>query len=245
MSASQKKHLSLLYCRSAINHKKKNMLIGQKFIFIHYPRTGGTSVRNHLSRLFPDNYLPMSDPRLSREQQVNLTHQSLVVCHQYAKQSGVNPLSLPTLVCIRNPYSLMLSEYMYLKQKWGKKIKDLDKTFSGYLNTLSKKVTAEKKQRWKESHYGRYQDYLCINGSLPVNLTIARYESLEEDVNRFIAEKLGLTDSKAKLPHKNASRHGKVAAYYTEKDEQLVYDMWQNVFDNGLYNRFDGLDVAS
>jgi hypothetical protein len=193
-------------------------------------------------RLIPDNYYPNNDLKLSRDQKVWITHQGLNVCHQYASQQGINPLLVPTLVVIRNPYSLMLSEYMYLKQKWGKKIKDLEKTLLAYLANMYKKTSDERKQKWASDPYGRYQDFICVNGETPDNLTIGRYENLVNDVNGFLSEQLGIKDEKAKLPHKNASRHGDFKNYFTDKEEKLVYAMWKNVFESGLYQRYEGLE---
>lgn len=217
------------------------MLVGKSLLFVHHPRTGGTSVRNLLMRISDEQFLPVNDPKLTKEQKVWLTHQGLDVCYQYAAQHRLNPQFIPTLVCIRNPYSLMLSEYMYLSQKWKKKIKNLERTLGGYLTNLYRKTSEKRKLQWAEAPYGQYQNYISINGEIPANLTIARYETLAEDINGFITTQLN--DSKnTKLPHKNASRHGDFKNYYTDKEEKLVYAMWKNVFDSGLYKRYEGLE---
>ncbi len=211
-------------------------------MFVHYPRTGGSSVQKLLTTALPDTYYPMDDGNLKREQKVWITHQGIDICHQYAHRLGLNPLSIPTLVCIRNPYSLMLSEFMYLSQKWKKKIKDLESTLTDYLVSLTEKTSPERKQKWTNDYYGRFNDYLMVNGEIPANLTIARFESLQSDVGAFLQGKLGIKES-LKFPHKNASRHGDFSHYYGAKEEELVYQMWKNSFDNGLYQRYDGLKL--
>ncbi|NNJ72257.1 MAG: hypothetical protein HKP09_03640 [Enterobacterales bacterium] len=217
------------------------MLAGKSLIFVHHPRTAGTSVRNLLMRAVPDNYFPMQDPNLSQEQKVWITHQGLGVCYDYCHRIGINPIKVPTLVCIRNPYSLMLSEYMYLSQKWKKKIKDLEKTLGAYLANMYRKSSDERKQKWAADTYGRFHDFITINGQIPENLTIARFETLEEDVRNFLQNRLEIADV-PKLPRKNASRHGDVKNYYTDKEEKLVYAMFKNVFESGLYKRYEGLE---
>jgi len=218
------------------------MLISKSLMFVHYPRTGGSSVRKLLSTALPDTYYPMSDMKLNREQKVWITHQGLDVCHKYAKQQGLDPYNIPTLVCIRNPYSLMLSEFMYLRQKWKKKIADLESTLPEYLVSLTEKTTQQRKQKWASDQYGRYHDYLMVNGEQPANLTIARFESLQSDVSVFMKDLLGV-EKALKFPHKNASRHREFSNYYTAKEEELVYQMWKNVFDSGLYKRYEGLNL--
>lgn len=218
------------------------MLISPSLIFVHQPRTGGTSVRKLLMELFPYKYLPVSDPLLKREQIVWMMHQGLVTAHQYAINNNLHPETIPTLVFIRNPYSYMLSEYMYLSQKWGHKIKDLPKDFEGYLKNMNDKVNSKTRDKWLQSHYGRLQDYLCINGVIPKNLTIGRFETIEQDLKNFLSTQFKIDTSKISLGHENASEHEGIKKYYSEKEEQLVYNLWGNVFESGLYSRYQGLE---
>ena len=74
-------------------------------------------------------------------------------------------------------------------------------------------------------------------------MTIARTESLSEDVKRFLAEKVGV-DPKAEFPRKNATEHAHFSEYYSAQAEDIVYRMWKNAFDNGLYERYEGLALT-
>ena len=217
------------------------MLISKKLIFIHYPRTGGTSIQHYLLKVVPDRYYPIDDPHLSRERKLWITHQGLPAAWQYARQLGLDPNSIPALVCIRNPYSQMLSGYMYLAQRWKNEVGNLEETFTDYLLNLKAKTPPREAHRWANATYGQYTDFLMINGETPDNLTVGRTERLEQDVMQFLKRELRLRP-RLRLPHRNASEHKSIAHYYGEQEEQLVYEMWKQVFDNGLYQRYQGLE---
>lgn len=217
------------------------MLISKKLIFVHYPRTGGTSIQHYLRKTLPDRYYPMDDPKLSREKKLWITHQGLPAAWNYAHQLGLDPRKIPSLVCIRNPYAQMLSGYLYLAQKWGDQVGDLEDTFLDYLKNLKAKTPPAQAHRWEHATYGQYTDFLMLNGQTPTNLTIGRTETLERDVMRFLKKQLRVKP-RLKLPHVNASKHNAVGEYYGPEEEQLVYEQWKQVFDNGLYQRYASLD---
>jgi len=217
------------------------MLISRRLMFIHYPRTGGASVQHHLRQSVPDTYYPLDDLSLNDSQKSWIMHQGIDVGFRYAQERGIDPLSLPALVIIRNPYSLALSGFMYLNQRWKSHIDDLENNFLDYLRNLDEKTSPEKKTAWAHSRYGQYTDYLLVNGEQPPNLTIARTESLQKDVRRFLIRKVGVRPN-VKFPHRNASEHKHFSTYYTAAEEELVYGMWKNAFEAGLYKRYEGLD---
>ena len=216
------------------------MLISRSLIFIHHARTGGSSVQQYLREVLPDTYYPYADADMSEGQKAWVTHQGLEVAWQYARHLKLDPARLPALVVIRNPYSLALSGYLYLRQRWGEQVPDLEASFAGYLQNLWDKTSPEKKQRWADSRYGAYSDYLLLNGEAPPNLSIARFESLADDVADFVRDRLGVTTSHP-LPHVNATQHEHFSGWFGATEEALVYAMWKNAFDGGLYGRHEGL----
>jgi hypothetical protein len=217
------------------------LLISRSLIFIHHARTGGSSVQQYLREVLPDTYYPYADPNMRDGQKAWVTHQGLEVAWHYARHLRLDPARLPALVVIRNPYSLALSGYLYLKQRWGGQVPDLEATFASYLENLRDKTPAEQAQRWAQGRYGQYTDYLLLEDAAPENLSVARFESLVEDVSSFVRERLGVKTTR-QLPHVNATRHEHFSTYYGEREEALVYEMWRNAFDSGLYARHQGLD---
>lgn len=220
------------------------MLIGKRLIFIHNPRTGGMSVQAYLRRAVPDRYFPIADTTLDDKKKAWFMHQGLEVCFQYANRLGIDPFSIPALVCIRNPYSLTLSGYLYLKQRFGDSLGEKERSFPAYLQNKISEMDQEVLEQRAAARYGPFSRFLTLGGDLvPDNLTIARTESLAEDVEAFLKDQVGVKAPRG-FPHKNASEHGHFSQYYGEAEEDIVYRLYRNVFDNGLYERYAGLAEA-
>lgn len=198
-------------------------------------------MRAYFKKALPDTYYPAADDSLTDEQRVWLSHQGLAVAHQYATKLGLDPFEIPTLVCIRNPYSLTLSGYKYLFQRWKDRIDDIESTFTEYLENLLAKTPAEQLEKRANYPYGPFSGFMMLGDSVPSNLTIARTESLSEDVAGFVEKHSGVRPS-FEFPHRNKSEHVHFSAYYTGKEEELVYRMYKNTFESGLYKRYEGLD---
>ena len=215
------------------------MLISPSLMFIHYPRTGGSSIQKLVLEALPGKYYPIDDERMNDGQKAWVVHQGLDVAWQYARHLGLDPEAIPALVVIRNPYDLMISGYKYLGQRWKGQVADLPNSFRAYLEDLSARTPPDRAQAWARAHYGQYDDYLRLGGRQPSNLTVARFENLVEEVGAFLV-KAGM-DPAAAFPHRNATEHQHFSRYYTGVEEELVYRMWKNAFDNGLYARHEGL----
>jgi hypothetical protein len=217
------------------------MLVSQSLIFVHHPRTGGVSVREYLRKVLPDAYYPAADDSLSEQEKVWIIHQSLGVAHQYAVKLGLDPFSIPTLVCIRNPYSLVLSNYQFLRQRYADKMSEEEATFGGYLANLVEKTPEDRLERMANFPFGPFTGFLMVGESQPANLTVARTESLNEDVSAFVQQLTGNRPA-LKLPHVNTTKHEHFSTYYTRKEEEIVYRVYKNTFDSGLYKRYEGFD---
>ena len=217
------------------------MLISESLIFVHYPKTGGSSVQAYIEKALPNKYYPADDATLANEEKAWLTHQGLAVAYQYAIKLGFDPFKIPTIVCIRNPYNLMLSGYKYLVHYCKDRIDNLEGTYSEYLLNLSSNTPADILSKRAGTLYGPYTSHLTIRDLVPSNVTIARTESLSEDVAKFLKNQVGVRPA-FDFPHKNKTEHQHFSHYYTKAEERIVFKMWENTFDSRLYDRFEGLD---
>lgn len=202
------------------------------------------SVRAYLKRAVPDRYFPEADPGLDDQKKAWLMHQGLEVCFQYANRMGIDPFRVPVLVCIRNPYSLALSGYLYLQQRFGHSLGEKEHSFAAYLENKMSEVDEELLERRAAARFGPFSHYLALGGDIvPDNLTIARTESLADDVEAFLNDKIGVKAPRG-FPRKNATRHEHFSRYYGAAEEEIVYRLYRNVFDSGLYARHEGLQAA-
>ncbi len=130
---------------------------------------------------------------------------------------------------MRNPYDLELSRYAYLR-------KDLPQD-RGKAQAIA--LAHDYRHYLKEAPFFGYNPprldlYFHIDGAIPDNLRILRFESLLEDIAGHLAPYL---DPDYELPHHNASPHEHFSSVYDAEMEQLCYDRNRWFFDQGFYER--------
>jgi len=193
---------------SIISHKKR-------FVFVHVPKSGGTSVVQALGRYedrawqkwlwrraFPRLLTPAWRRRFRRE--FNLTHmraaelKRLVADYEQLYRFGF----------VRNPWDRHVSLYEYGRQTPARLVYEQRKrqTFDEYLAEL------------RESPTGRQASWFYDDtGTLLVDF-VGRFETLKEDFRRA-CDAIGV---EAELPHLNPSRRRDYRTYYSDEARELV-----------------------
>jgi hypothetical protein len=87
------------------------------------------------------------------------------------------------------------------------------------------------------NHLSRLSKYYFLDGEMPANLRILRFERLGDEVRESLQE-IGIWGD-AEFPWLNRSDHGPYVDYYDADSERLVYDECRWVFDHGYYDRLD------
>jgi uncharacterized protein (DUF1330 family) len=83
----------------------------------------------------------------------------------------------------------------------------------------------------------RGKEHFFLDGQIPSNLRILRFERLADDVREALRE-IGIR-SDAGFPWLNRSDHAAYSSYYDEFTEQAVYDASLWLFDRGFYQRLN------
>ena len=132
-----------------------------QYIFIHIPKTAGTSIKKHLNSLRPEtDYQSPEDPL------ENFGHNKL----SYYESKYKNTENFYKFCFIRNPYDRMVSLY-----KYAKKYIQLDYSFLDFCNFVNQGQTFTNNILWEE-HYEPQSNYI----SDQINF-IGRIENLNHD----------------------------------------------------------------
>jgi hypothetical protein len=209
-------------------------------LFIHIPKTGGMSVSQYLLKLLPKPVYyaqPTPDDNIQDKGIVQIPgkrHESLDEARKVVSEYGLEICDFPLILTIlRNPYSLEVSRYAYLRagHPWDR----------GPNQQLA--LTADFETFAKESFYHggpskTIESYLLLDGKLPENLEIVKFEELVEGVEKAL-RRIGIEAGVADFPWVNRSQHADHRSYYTEGAEEAVYRRYKWVFDHGFYERMD------
>jgi hypothetical protein len=182
-----------------------------RFIFIHIPKTGGTSIAE-----------PGDGSRGSG---------ALLKClgeHDYVQPGHIRAVGLKSrlqddwdsyfkFAFVRNPWDRLVSLYHYFLQ-------DQDKTGTALGRRIAEcrdfpDFCSKMDELELDPHFDQQVSYLVdYEGSLLVDC-IGRFETLESDFSS-ICRRLGLPG--IRLPHHRRSRHDEYRAYYDKSSRELV-----------------------
>jgi len=194
-----------------------------KVIFVHIPKTAGTSVERFLE--IPGvSEEHLRSHKISKINGVMYAPQhltaNLLINHNFVKKYWNNYFKFSI---VRHPYTRALSEYFWRKGKTRKNLKFNSNEFDNFLNSL---------KRMNKDHDLSQYDYLYNDGKLLVDY-VGKYENLKLTVNTLckriniskefpITQKSSNKDSYLNLltkEHKN-----KIIELYNKDFEFFNYD---------------------
>ncbi|MFY8327035.1 sulfotransferase family 2 domain-containing protein [Pseudoalteromonas sp. ZZD1] len=227
----------------------------KKIIFIHIPKTGGTSINQLLTDTVKNCDIVTSEQSRFRKALNKITGNKNFKKHESAlellnKLGEDNFNSLFSFAVVRNPYDWLVSYYFFITET--KISPDTNKRWSHHLYPLVKDMTFKDFVSWVCDQNGLsnlasrkslvfdnskkvlQKDWVSnLDGSLLVK-RILNVEELQTQVPLLLNE-LGLNNSK--LPHINSSKRGIYVDYYDEVTKNKVYEYFKEDFDAFGYAR--------
>jgi len=193
------------------------MIISDKhqFIFVHIPKSGGTSCRTALSQILAQkektHWAASKTTKHETLKQVKDRFEQTKKGWWLFRQKFDNYFKFGF---VRNPWCRMVSFYHYLKKTEIKpEIKQIN-SFEHFITEMGQQ------KEWIIKLYSMQPQYHFLidhDGKMIADF-VGRYERLEEDFNQ-VCVRLKL---KLNLPHLNTSSHRPYQAYYNEKSKELV-----------------------
>ena len=215
------------------------MLYFNDCIFIHIPKTGGTSLCYYvLESVFKEDYLRDQGHLLSTK--AGWKHATLRGIYKRKKKLDLDPNKVKYVIAMfRNPYDKMVSLYHFYKQTLAQLLRrDNPKQYEITKLPFHEWVVALKKfdlaYTWRS-----YEHFIELpDGNLPQNLIILRYENYEKDVREALKLFGGKVDDSAEIKHlMKSNRPRNWRELYDKESEEAVYQFHKWVFNKGYYER--------
>ena len=190
------KRLSFL---NMINHK-------HKFIFVHIPKTGGTSIEKYI----------LGNASVAKKQ--NNKHNTVT---EYMNKTGKLFDKYFSFSFVRNPYDFLVSYYKF-------RMKMINGEFGRTERFMRKKYFKSNFKHWIMNNFYNdprvitHLDFLSYDSKLKVDF-IGKFENLQEDFN-IICDKIGIPQQE--LPHINKTKHEHYTEYYDEETKQIVAEKY-------------------
>ena len=177
-----------------------------KFIFIHIPKCYGSSIEKSLvddscifrSDAYPHNFIfryPLNHCTLSNIERSKVLYPNFNKFYSFT--------------FVRNPFSRLVSEYFYLKDRL-----ELSKDIKKELIYLA--------EQSKNGIWGNHckDQHSFINDKINY---IGRVENVQEDFD-IVCDKIGIP--RQQLPHENKTKHKHYTEYYDDETREIVAEKY-------------------
>ncbi|MGI3902679.1 MAG: hypothetical protein ACRYGP_20530 [Janthinobacterium lividum] len=209
------------------------ILFNDDTLFVHNPKTAGTSLLSFFQTALP------GPVRTAGVKELGTHHPSLSMAIGYA--CGVTGQSSfdRVLTVIRNPWDREVSMYVYFRDVLStspalaenlpdpamrhRVQKAAELSFKSYLRWLWK--TEGTVDVWNSRFF-----YQPVEGGRSEALHVLRFEHLKRDLDRCLSARA------ASVPKMNVSDRGPTASYYDKRTADLVRRSYRWMFDAGHYD---------
>ena len=195
-----------------------------KFIFIHIPKCGGTSVEQTLLKNegIPEERILKWNLTHDEQQKFRLWYKygNVDVQHRKIDQYKTeNEKKYFTFTFVRNPWERFLSEYFYIKKKGGCSCEDFDKKYS----TFKHFVINNGIKCCYYAHDFPQIDFVFNSNHGKLTNFVGRCEDMQYDFD-YICGKLKIP--KTKLPNRNPTKHKHYTEYYDDETRSIVAEKY-------------------
>jgi hypothetical protein len=181
-----------------------------KFIFIHIPKTGGTSVQKTLM-----NNANIKRADFTKHEHL---HRDLLSKTTFGHEALPHKLKSYFSFCfVRNPWEKIVSQYHFNRHWFGMQ----NYKFDEY-------VFAFKRGRRVSAKNPYFLPWITDEKGNVIVDFIGRYENIQEDFNT-ICDKIGIPQQQ--LPHKNKTKHKHYTEYYEDETRQIVAQKYAKDID--------------
>ncbi len=199
-----------------------------KCVFVHIPKTAGTSIEQVLYPLLSNDgtvISGMSDTNLfagwNKEHKFWMHHATMQQINELYEKDVSNYFKFSF---VRNPYERAISDWKFLRGSSNKKWRS--KTFLKYLNCdgyFKRMLSGKKNKSTRIDHIYRQYDFLYDKDGKCLVDFIGKTENLQEDFN-IICDKIGIQQQK--LPHKKKLNYRNYTEYYDDETMQIVTEKY-------------------
>lgn len=213
------------------------MICNKDIMFIHVPKTGGMALSERLLQILPRPvYYSVPDGH-SNTEDTSITyiggkrHENLREARDIVERLGMGLDSFKKIIAaVRNPYDMEVSRYFYLRNghPW-----DRGTAQNLALGGNFEEFACESLYMGRET--SEIEDFFLLDGVMPDNITILRYENLQEDFEGVLPE-IDI-NADGSLPIVNQTQHAHYREYLTSRAEATIYRRFRWLFDAGFYDR--------
>lgn len=202
-------------------------------LFIHIPKTGGTSIENFLSKKYnielnlnslhkeTSNFNPLLPGIYGK---ASLQHQKLETLHKFKGLLKINFQNLTIFTIVRNPYNRLVSDLFFFKLiKKDSKPNQVFEVIKKYL-----------KSNKMDNHNIPQNEFILINNEIPDDVKVLKLENLNEDIKK---QKLEFLNNFNIQKNKGKINQNKYLSYLNRDSINLINKFYHKDFELFNYDK--------
>ena len=198
----------------------------KNLIFIHIPKTGGTTVENYMRAIDK----PILQCGYGKFKNVVFQHFNYKDYIKFFGNKGYNKFSKFSIV--RNPYDRLISEYYWVKSKLNIGFKS-NKTFDFFLNEVEDIVNNKKYDLTiYHNHFIPQCEFICDNSDKIMVNKLFKFEEFPKIINFLNKKSYNLRKKKNFNVSKN---NKKIILNNTQKNK--IYELYKKDFEIFEYEK--------
>ena len=213
------------------------MIWNDDVLFLHVPKTGGTSATFWLARNLRPKVHYTAPEKMKAHRRAKFhqgtRHESLAEAAEYFAADRRRLSEFAAIFAVmRNPYDLDVSRFFSLRE--------LGTAGAGKAHQLA--MAGDFAAFLAEAPFNGYSPptidryFRIADGEMPPNMTLLTFESLADDLATHLAPYLH-DEAEPRLGHLNQSDRGDWREYFDGETEALCYQRHRWFFDQGFYRR--------
>ena len=178
--------------------------IEHKFIFVHIPKTAGTTIKTWLKKVIGECPEPVWE-HFKIKEIVHMFHETFFQeCFKFT--------------FVRNPWDRAVSHYFYFRsERYRKKNPVKWRKYSS--------VSFDEFVKRKMMFMPQFENIVDNRGRVRIDF-VGKFESIIEDLG-FVADKIGVKKPDI-LPISNKTEHNDYRSYYNSKTIEIIKDYYKN-----------------
>ncbi|MCD4697088.1 MAG: sulfotransferase [Bacteroidales bacterium] len=216
------------------------MVFNKDVLFIHLGNTGGMTVTKYLCNVLKPpvcwvvekNYLTIGKPMGYETLKLFKRHASLVEAREFLNSFGIDISDFKLVFAVvRNPIDIEFSYFKHLRKE--RVIRQLNPTEYNRKKIEVAKGTFNEFAKHNYTHFtGNLKDFFELNGKIPDNMKILRFENLEEELKNALDP---FIIHQYPIPHQNKNEENGLNKSLSDEVLLNIRKKYSWIYEKGLY----------